>query len=376
MRISRREMAAFLAGLLAGCSKPPREKFTVRKQPFGKTADGTPVDLYTMESAGGLRVSITNYGGIIVSLYAPDRNGQLGDVVLGFERLDDYLKGHPYFGAIIGRYGNRIAKGRFTLDGVEYKLAQNNGENHLHGGIQGFDKKVWQAREWTDAEGAHLELSYTSPDGEEGYPGTLQVKVVYTLNGRNQLRMDYTATTDKPTVVNLTNHSYFNLAGEGLILDHLLRLNADRFTPVDAGLIPTGELRPVRGTAFDFTTPTAIGARIEQDDEQLRFGRGYDHNFVLTSGGGAMAEAAEVYEPKTGRVLRVLTTEPGVQFYTGNFLDGTLTGKGGRVYVRRSGFCLETQHFPDSPNKPSFPSTVLRPGQTYRSSTIFEFSAR
>ncbi len=376
MRISRRESAALLAGFLAGCSKPRREKFTVTRQPFGKTDDGTPVALYTMESAGGLRVSITNYGGIIVSLYAPDRNGQPGDVVLGFERLEDYLKRHPYFGAIIGRYGNRIAKGRFTLEGVEYKLAQNNGENHLHGGIQGFDKKVWQARHWTDGDGSHLELSYTSPDGEEAYPGTLDVKVIYTLNDRNQLRIDYAATTDKPTVVNLTNHSYFNLAGEGLILDHVLRLNADHFTPVDAGLIPTGELRPVHGTPFDFTTPTAIGARIEQDDEQLRFGRGYDHNFVLRGGGGTLAEAAEVYEPKTGRVLRVLTTEPGVQFYTGNFLDGTLKGKGGWVYVRRSGFCLETQHFPDSPNKPSFPSTVLRPGQTYRSSTIFEFSAR
>lgn len=365
-----------LAALLTGCGKSSRGKLMVSKQAFGKTADGAPVDLYTLESAGGLRVSITNYGGIIVSLYAPDRNGRLGDVVLGFERLEDYLRRHPYFGAIVGRYGNRIGKGRFLLDGVEYKLAQNNGENHLHGGLQGFDKKLWQAREWTDAEGAHLELAYTSPDGEEGYPGTLNVKVVYTLNERDQLRIDYTATTDKPTVVNLTNHSYFNLAGEGDVLGHMVRLNADRFTPVDAGLIPTGELRPVKGTPFDFTHPTAIGARIEQDDEQLRFGRGYDHNFVLASGGGTLAEAAEVYEPTTGRVLRVLTTEPGVQFYTGNFLDGTLTGKGGRRYVRRSGFCLETQHFPDSPNKPSFPSTVLRPGQTYRSTTVFEFSAR
>jgi len=362
--------------VLSGCSQGRKEERKVEKQPFGKTADGTPVDLYTLTNSKGVRVAITNYGGIVVSLFTPDRNGNPGDIVLGFERLEDYLKGHPYFGAIIGRYGNRIAKGRFTLDGVEYKLAQNNGENHLHGGLVGFDKKVWKARDFVDAEGQHLELRYTSPDGEEGYPGNLDVTVTYSLNEQNQLRIDYVATTDKPTVVNLTNHSYFNLAGEGDILGHLLRLNADYFTPVDAGLIPTGELRPVKGTPFDFTEPTPIGARIEQDDEQLRYGRGYDHNFVLRGGGGSLAEAAEVYEPKTGRVLRVLTTEPGVQFYTGNFLDGTLRGKYGRVYHRRTGFCLETQHFPDSPNKPHFPSTVLRPGQTYRSTTIYEFSAR
>jgi aldose 1-epimerase len=362
--------------VLSGCSQSRKEERKVEKQPFGKTADGTPVDLYTLTNSKGVRVAITNYGGIVVSLFTPDRNGNSGDIVLGFERLEDYLKGHPYFGAIIGRYGNRIAKGRFTLDGVEYKLAQNNGENHLHGGLVGFDKKVWKARDFVDAEGQHLELRYTSPDGEEGYPGNLDVTVTYSLNEQNQLRIDYVATTDKPTVVNLTNHSYFNLAGEGDILGHLLRLNADYFTPVDAGLIPTGELRPVKGTPFDFTEPTPIGARIEQDDEQLRYGRGYDHNFVLRGGGGSLAEAAEVYEPKTGRVLRVLTTEPGVQFYTGNFLDGTLRGKYGRVYHRRTGFCLETQHFPDSPNKPHFPSTVLRPGQTYRSTTIYEFSAR
>ena len=362
--------------VLSGCSQSRKEERKVEKQPFGKTADGTPVDLYTLTNSKGVRVAITNYGGIVVSLFTPDRNGNPGDIVLGFERLEDYLKGHPYFGAIIGRYGNRIAKGRFTLDGVEYKLAQNNGENHLHGGLVGFDKKVWKARDFVDAEGQHLELRYTSPDGEEGYPGNLDVTVTYSLNEQNQLRIDYVATTDKPTVVNLTNHSYFNLAGEGDILGHVLRLNADYFTPVDAGLIPTGELRPVKGTPFDFTEPTPIGARIEQDDEQLRYGRGYDHNFVLRGGGGSLAEAAEVYEPKTGRVLRVLTTEPGVQFYTGNFLDGTVRGKYGRVYHRRTGFCLETQHFPDSPNKPHFPSTVLRPGQTYRSTTIYEFSAR
>lgn len=376
MKLSGWTLTLALGFSLVGCGKLQKEKPKVTKVAFGKTADGTPVDLYTLTNDKGVRISITNYGGIIVSLFTPDRNGQACDIVLGFDRLDDYLKPHPYFGAIIGRYGNRIAKGRFTLDGVEYKLAQNNGENHLHGGLQGFDKKVWKARDYTDAEGQHLELSYLSPDGEEGYPGNLQVKVVYSLNNDNQLRIDYTATTDKPTIVNLTNHSYFNLACEGDILGHVVRINADRFTPVDAGLIPTGELRPVQGTPFDFTVPTPIGARIEQDDEQLRFGRGYDHNFVLRSGGGTLAEAAEVYEPKTGRVLRVLTTEPGMQFYTGNFLDGTLKGKYGRVYVKRSGFCLETQHFPDSPNKPAFPSTVLRPGQTYRSTTVFEFSAR
>jgi len=376
MKLVCQTTALALAICLSGCSKSQKEKMIVTKQAFGKTADGTPVDLYTLSNNKGVRVAITNYGGIIVSLFTPDRNGRAGDIVLGFDRLEDYLKGHPYFGAIVGRYANRIAKGRFTLDGVEYKLAQNNGENHLHGGVQGFDKKVWKPRAYTDAEGEHLELSYLSPDGEEGYPGALDVKVVYTLNDNNQLRIDYTATTDKPTVVNLTNHTYFNLAGEGDILGHVLRLNADRFTPVDAGLIPTGELRPVQGTPFDFTVPTPIGARIEQDDEQLRLGRGYDHNFVLRSGGGELAEAAEVYEPNSGRVLRVLTTEPGIQLYTGNFLDGSLRGKYGRVYARRTGFCLETQHFPDSPNKPAFPSPVLRPGQTYRSTTIFEFSAR
>ncbi len=368
-------IAALLAAT-AGCSRSAKEEPKMTREPFGKTAEGAPVDLFTLSNSRGLRVAITNYGGIIVSLFTPDREGRPGDIVLGFDRLEDYLKGHPYFGAIIGRYGNRIAGGRFVLDGVEYKLARNNGENHLHGGLVGFDKKVWRPRDWSDAEGEHLELRYTSPDGEEGYPGNLQVTVTYTLNEQNQLRIDYFASTDKPTVVNLTNHSYFNLAGEGDILGHVLRINADHFTPVDAGLIPTGELRPVKGTPFDFTEPVAIGARIEQDDEQLRFGRGYDHNFVLRGGGGSLAEAAEVYEPKTGRVLRVFTTEPGMQFYTGNFLDGSLKGKYGRIYARRTGFCLETQHFPDSPNKPQFPSTVLRPGQTYRSTTIFEFSAR
>ncbi len=364
------------AVLGTGCARRETPATRIMKQEFGKTQDGVAVQLYTLRNTKGVRIAITNYGGIITSIVVPDREGRAGDIVLGFDTLDGYLKGHPYFGAIIGRYGNRIGKARLSLDGVEYRLAQNDGDNHLHGGLKGFDKVVWHAREYADAAGQHLALHYRSRDGEEGYPGNLDVNVVYTLNENNQLRIEYTATTDKPTVVNLTNHSYFNLAGDGDILGHVLRLNADQFTPVDKGLIPTGELRAVQGTPFDFTTPTAIGARINQDDEQLRFGRGYDHNFVVRGEAGVLREAAEVYEPKTGRTLRVITTEPGIQFYSGNFLDGTLRGKGGRVYGHRSGFCLETQHFPDSPNKPQFPSTVLRPGETYRSTTVYEFGAR
>ncbi|MCS6951774.1 MAG: aldose epimerase family protein [Bryobacterales bacterium] len=370
--------AALACGAVLWSAPSPQQapEPKIMKQGFGKTPDGVPVELYTLTNRKGVRVSITNYGGIITSLLVPDRNGRSRDIVLGFDTLEGYLKGHPYFGAIIGRYGNRIGQARFTLDGVEYKLAKNDGDNHLHGGLKGFDKVVWKAREYTDGDGLHVALDYRSRDGEEGYPGNLDVNVVYTLNDNNQLRIEYTATTDKPTVVNLTNHSYFNLAGEGDILGHVLQIQADYFTPVDQGLIPTGELRPVKGTPFDFTTPTAIGARIDADDPQIRFGRGYDHNFVLRGAAGTLREAAEVYEPSSGRVLRVLTTEPGLQFYSGNFLDGTLRGKGGQVYAHRSGFCLETQHFPDSPNKPQFPSTVLRPGQTYRSTTVFEFSAR
>ncbi len=357
-------------------SKAQEGKATVKKQAFGKTADGTPVDLYTLSNANGFEVAITNYGGIIVSLKAPDRNGRFADVVLGFDSLDGYLKQHPYFGAIVGRYGNRIAKGRFKLNGTEYKLATNNGPNALHGGIKGFDKAVWQAKELQSPEGQALQLTYVSKDGEEGYPGNLTVTVVYTVTDKNELKIDYSATTDKDTVLNVTNHSYFNLAGEGDILGHDLKLNAGRFTPVDSGLIPTGELRSVKGTPFDFSTPTPIGARIGAADEQIKLGGGYDHNFVLDSGGGTLAQAAEVYEPKTGRVLEVWTTEPGIQFYTGNFLDGTLKGKGGRVYAKRTGLCLETQHFPDSPNKPAFPSTVLKAGAKYQSQTVFRFSAR
>jgi aldose 1-epimerase len=350
----------------------------VTKESFGKTPDRQNADIYTLTNSGGAEVKITNYGGIVTSLKVPDRNGKLDDIVLGFDNLDAYLKGHPYFGAIIGRYGNRIAKGRFTLHGVEYKLATNNGENHLHGGIRGFDKVVWNAKPRKLANGAALELTYLSKDGEEGYPGNLSVKVVYTLTNANELKIEYSATTDKDTVVNLTHHSYFNLAGQGNgdILDHKLFINAAHFTPTDAGSIPTGELRSVRGTPFDFTRATTIGARINQDDEQLRLAKGYDHNFILNGIMGRLRRSARVYEPTTGRVMEVWTTEPGMQLYTGNFLDGTLTGKDGKVYQQRYGFCLETQHYPDSPNKPNFPTTVLRKGGRYHTITIYEFSVR
>jgi aldose 1-epimerase len=348
----------------------------LKKQPFGKTADGRDIDLYTLTNKNGVEVGIMTQGGTVVSIRVPDRNGKFGDVALGFDSLDGYLKGTSFLGVLVGRYGNRIAKGRFKLDGVEYKLAVNNGENHLHGGLKGFDKAVWNARDVSEGPTPRLELTYLSKDGEEGYPGNLAVTVVYSLSEANELRIDYSATTDKDTVVNLTNHTYFNLAGagEGDILGHELTLYADRFTPVDKGLIPTGELRSVEGTPFDFRKPTPIGARIDAKNEQIQFGGGYDHNFVLNSGGGSLALAARVDEPKTGRVLEVLTTEPGVQFYTGNSLDGTAVGKGGKVYQRRSGFCLETQHFPDSPNHPKFPSTVLKPGEKYQTTTVYRFS--
>jgi aldose 1-epimerase len=345
----------------------------VNKQNFGKTPDGTPVELYTLATSGGVTATIMTYGGTVVSLNTPDSGGQSGDIVLGFDSLDGYLGGgNPYFGALIGRYGNRIAKGRFTLNGVEYKLGQNNGENNLHGGPRGFDKVVWQVK---DAGDHCLDLGYLSKDGEQGFPGKLDVKVRYTLTDANELRIDYSATTDQDTIVNLTNHSYFNLACEGDNLDHLLQLNADRFTPVDAGLIPTGELRSVAGTPFDFRQPVEIGARIDQDDEQLRRGGGYDHNFVLNRSGEGLTLVAKVVDPKTGRIHEVFTTEPGFQFYSGNFI-GNLQGKAGRRYGRRSGFCLETQHYPDSPNQPSFPTTVLKPGQRYQTTTVHKFSAQ
>jgi aldose 1-epimerase len=352
-------------------------KATLKKEDFGKTKDGQSVEIYTLTNANGVEARITTYGGIIVSLKTPDRAGKLDDIVLGFDSLDEYLKGHPFFGAIAGRYANRIAKGRFTLNGAEYKLAVNNGENSLHGGIVGFDKVVWKAKPVPAKDGVALELAYLSKDGEEGYPGNLSVKIVYALTDKNELRINYSATTDKDTVINLTNHSYFNLAGQGSgdILNHQLTLNAKSFTPVDSTLIPTGELRPVKGTPFDFTQPTAIGARVNQDDEQLKFGGGYDHNFVVDGQTGALRPAAKVSDPSTGRVLEVWTTEPGVQLYIGNFLT-EMKGKAGKTYNKRYGFCLETQHFPDSPNKPNFPSAVLKKGGEYQTTTVFKFSAQ
>jgi aldose 1-epimerase len=343
---------------------------------FGQTPDGVAVQIYTLINKNGLEARITNYGGIVVSLKAPDRNGAMADIVLGFDSFAGYLANPgPHLGALIGRYGNRIGGARFVLNDVEYKLAKNNGENSLHGGPRGFDKVVWTPRELSDGG---LELIYLSKDGEEGYPGNLKAVVTYHLTDANELKIDYAATTDKGTVVNLTNHSYFNLkgAGNGDILDHLVTLNADRYTPVDAGLIPTGELRPVSGTPFDFRKATAVGARIEQNDEQLKLGKGYDHNWVLNKNGAGPALAARVEEPSSGRVLEVLTDQPGVQFYTSNGLDGSIRGKGGKSYGRRSALCLETQHFPDSPNKPSFPSTVLKPGRQFHSTTLYRLSTR
>ena len=371
-------MLAWLCAAVFLLSFDAKGQATVKKESFGKTADGQNVDLYKLTNAKGMEVKITTYGGIITSLKVPDRKGKLDDVVLGFDNLDPYLKGGPYFGALIGRYGNRIAKGRFTLDGVEYKLAVNNGENHLHGGIKGFDKVVWSAKSARTRNGAAVVLTYLSKDGEEGYPGNLSVKVVYSLTNANELRIDYSATTDKDTVINLTSHSYFNLAGQGNgdILKHRLSINANRFTPTDAGSIPTGELKSVRGTPFDFSKATVVGARISQDDEQIKFGNGYDHNFVLNGKMGTLRRAASVSESSSGRHMEVWTTEPGIQFYTGNFLDGTLIGKDGKVYKQRYGFCLETQHYPDSPNKPKFPSTVLKKGGHYRTTTIYRFSVQ
>ena len=346
-------------------------KTSISKQPFGQTPEGTAVDLYSLEN-GKLEVGIMTYGGIIVSLRTPDRNGKLDDVVLGCNSVEEYVAQTAHFGGTIGRYANRIAHGSFQLDGRTYNIPKNNGDNALHGGIRGFDKVVWTAREVADG----IELTYVSKDGDQGFPGTLTTTVRYTLDG-SALRIEYSATTDKDTVLNLTNHSYFDLAGRGTgdVLGHVLKIDASRMTPVDAALIPTGELKPVAGTPFDFRTPHAIGERIDADDAQLRLGQGYDHNFVLDHAPNQLAEAAEVYEPTTGRILRVLTTEPGVQFYTANHLDGSITGKEGRVYKRRYAFCLETQHFPDSPNHAGFPTTDLKPGQKFHSVTILEFSA-
>jgi len=346
------------------------------KQPFGAARNGAALDLYTLSNPAGMRVQITNYGGIVTSLLVPDRNGRPGDVVLGFDRIAGYLEKHPYFGAICGRYANRIADGRFTLAGVEYTLARNDGRNHLHGGVLGFDKMVWKATELAQFGGAALRLACSSPAGDEGYPGNLDVVVTYTLTDANELRIDYLATGDAETVLNLSHHGYFNLAdgGKSDVLGHEVMIEAARFLPVDAGLIPTGELRDVRGTPMDFTRGTEIGARIDAADEQLVYGKGYDHTWVVNGAPGQLRLAARVFEPTSRRVMEVLTTEPGVQFYTGNFLDGTLTGKDGAVYRRRHGLCLECQHFPDSPNKPQFPSTVLKTGDQYTQTTVYRFS--
>ena len=349
-------------------------KATIEKAPFGKTPDGTAVDLYTLKNAHGVTVKVMTYGCIITEIDVPDRTGQMGDIVLGFDNFEQYLQlKNPFFGAVVGRYANRIAKGKFTLDGQQYTLVTNNYPNALHGGVKGFDKVVWDAEPVTVPNGVAIRFSYVSRDGEEGYPGNLNVGVVYTLTDDNELRMDYEAVTDKATVINLTNHSYFNLAGTGDILGTELRLSAGSYTPVDDTLIPTGEIASVKGTPMDFTTAKPIGRDLGQLTNNPQ---GYDHNFVLNRAGKGLALCAQVYEPTTGRTIEVSTTQPGVQLYSGNFLDGTLTGKGGMVYKQHDGFCLETQHFPDSPNQPTFPSVVLRPGQTYKHSTVFKFGAK
>jgi len=366
-------VASFATTVVFGV--PAKARSRTQKQSFGETGDGQQIDLYILTNKNGMEAAITNYGGTVVTLKVPDRNGKLADVVLGYDKLNDYADGRAYFGAIAGRYANRIANAKFTLDGTTYTLPKNDGENHLHGG---FNKRVWTAQDVSSDAGEALELAYLSKDGEEGYPGNLSVKVLYTLTGQNELKIEYSATTDKDSVVNFTNHSYFNLAGQGdgNILQQQLMIRADRFTPIDATSIPTGELRSVKGTPFDFTNATAIGARIDQDDQQLRMGRGYDHNWVLNGGtAGALSLAAQAYDPQSGRLLEVWTTEPGLQFYAGNFLDG-IRGRDGKIYNRRDAFCLETQHFPDSPNHPNFPSTVLKPGQHFQSTTVYKFSIK
>jgi len=370
--------------LAGGCSRgessapvqTPKPK--LMQGPFDRTPDGQVVDLITLRNGKGMEMTVLTYGGVIMSLKTPDAAGALDDIVLGFDDLKSYVEKSPYFGCLIGRYGNRIAKGKFSLDGTAYTLATNNNANHLHGGNKGWDKAVWGFELFQNAKGVGVVLTHTSKDGDEGYPGTVKAKVTYTLTDENQLIVDYEATTDKATVINLTQHTYFNLAGAKAtdILGHELMLNAAQYTPVDDTLIPTGQIAPVESTPFDFRTSTKIGARIGQANEQLTRGKGYDHNWVLTRTGAGLSEAARVVEPLTGRTMTIATTEPGIQFYSGNFLDGTLVGKGGRVYPQRSGFCLETQHYPDSPNQPNFPSTVLRPGQTYSTQTVFTFGVK
>ena len=364
-------MASIVSG---GRSAAQSQTLEVKKSVFGKTKDGREAHLYTLANKSGMQVVISDFGGTVVSIKVPDRNGKIADVVLGYDTLSGYQEGTASFGGTVGRYANRIAGAKFSLDGKEYVLEKNNGENHLHGG---FNKVLWDAEPSAGKVGPSLRIHYLSKDGEENFPGNLSVTVVFTLTDANELKIEYTAATDKKTVLNLTNHSYFNLADSDSIVNHQLTLKASRFTPVDAGLIPTGELRSVAGRPFDFRQANAIGARIDQDDEQLKLGHGYDHNWVLDAGMKAEPSlAAVLYEPTSGRVVEAWTTEPGIQVYTGNFLDGTSHGKGARKYPRRSAVCLETQHFPDSPNHPDFPTTTLVPGKEFHSITIYKFSAK
>ncbi|MCL1894683.1 MAG: galactose mutarotase [Holophagaceae bacterium] len=364
-----------VVALMVSCKKKETQ-LTITRAPYGSDAAGAEIELFTLTNAGGMKVVITNFGGKIVSIIVPDKNEKMDDIVLGYNTYPEWEKGNPYFGALIGRYGNRIAKGKFSIDGKQYQLAQNNGQNALHGGPDfGFHNIVWAAEEIKTNTETGVKLSYLSPDGQEGYPGNLAVNVTYLLNNQNELTIKYSAQTDQPTPINLTHHSFFNLAGadSGDILEHQLMINADAFTPVDETLIPTGEIRLVANTPFDFSTSRAIGERIAQDDIQLKYGNGYDHNFVLNKNSNKLELAATVIEPRSGRCMDVLTTEPGLQFYSGNFLDGTDVGKGGKPYQFRTAFCLETQHFPDSPNIENFPNTILRPGDTYTSETVYRF---
>jgi len=359
-----------MAIFLCACEEEKNASPTIKKEALG-TADGKQIDLYTLTNANGIKAKIMNYGAILFSLEVPDRDGHVEDVTLGYATLDEYVKNRKYFGATIGRYGNRIAKGKFTLDGEAYTLATNNGENHLHGGLKGFNKVVWDSEPITTKDAVGVRLTYLSPDGEEGYPGNLTCTVIYTLTNDDELRVDYEATTDKSTPINLTHHSFWNLAGSAKrdILGHELMLNADHYLPVDSGLIPTGEIKAVKGTPMDFTTPATIGSRIDQVEG------GYDHNYVLTrkTHGEELILAAQAYEPDSGRVMEIYTTEPGIQLYSGNFFDGAITGKDGKVYDKYYAFCLETQHFPDSPNQADFPTTTLKPGQTYTHVCVHKF---
>ena len=385
MNCDRRQMIGSLAALaLSACgpktnnenSGPGTPTSTMKQEPFGKLQDGTAVNLYTLTNAKGVTMTVTNYGGRITSLKVPDKSGKMEDIVLGFDNLDGYLAENPYFGALIGRYGNRIGGAQFKLDGKVYHLAKNDGPNSLHGGIKGFDKVFWAGSDVSAKDAQALSLRYVSNDGEEGYPGTLTSMVTYTLTSNSELKIEYVATTTADTVLNLTNHSYWNLAGAGSgdILKHQMTIEASKFTPVDKTLIPTGKLENVEGTPFDFRKATAIGERIEKDDQQLKYGKGYDHNYCIDGADGSLKRCAQVTDPSTGRSMEILTTQPGVQFYTGNFLDGTIKGKGGKVYGHRGAFCMETQHYPDSPNKPEFPTTVLKPGQEYRQTTVYRFT--